>query len=339
MSPIATRPPSESSPADAPVLPERVKVWVLTSGAVGFEVQALGVAEALGVVPEVKRVAPAAPWRWLAPWGPAAPDVSIAPPWPDLLIASGRQAIPYARRIRKLSRGHTFVAVLQNPAIDPACFDFVWAPEHDRLTGPNVFSTLVSPHRLTPERLREEAAKIAPRIAHLPHPRIAVLLGGTNAVYHLTENVARRIADQLAALADGSHAGLMVTPSRRTGEAQIRIVRERLKDKSAVIWDGTGENPYFGFLGNADAVVVTCDSVNMVGEAAATGKPVHIVELEGGSPKFRRFLDAMYARGAARPFAGRLENWGYVPLNVTEDIARAIVSAFRARSGGNQRTS
>ena len=68
----------------------------------------------------------------------------------------------------------------------------------------------------------------------------------------------------------------------------------------------------------------------MVGEAAFTGKPVHVVELAGGSAKFRRFLDGMYAYGAARRFDGRLENWSYVPLNATRDIAAAIAEAFRA---------
>lgn len=321
-------PASDSQSSPSP----RLRVWVLTSGAAGFEVQAVGVAEALGAAPEVKRVTPPAPWRWMAPWGPAAPGAALAPPWPDVLIASGRQAIPYARKIRKLANGRTFVAILQNPAVDAGQFDFVWAPKHDRLDGPNVFSTLVSPHRLTAERLRREAEKIAPRIAHLPRPRVAVLLGGTNAVYRLTEDVARVIGDRLAALAGDAHAGLMVTPSRRTGDAQMRIIRERLAGMPTAIWDGTGENPYFGFLGSADAVVVTCDSVNMVGEAAATGKPVHVIELEGGSPKFRRFLDGMYASGAARPFTGRLENWDYVPLNATGEIAQAILSALGARA-------
>jgi hypothetical protein len=307
-----------------------VTAWVLTGGAVGFEVQALGVAEALGVLPEIKRVSPPPPWRWLAPWGPAAPAAAIAPPWPDLLIASGRQSIPYARAIRRRSGGRTFVAVLQNPAVSPAGFDFVWAPEHDRLSGANVLSTLASPHRLTPERLAAEAARFSAAIAHLPHPRVAVLLGGSNAVYRLDVQAATAIADRLIALMDETGAGLMVTPSRRTGAAQTRLIRERLAGRAAVVWDGAGDNPYFGFLGSADAVVVTCDSVNMVGEAAATGKPVHVIELPGGSPKFRRFLDGMYAHGAARRFDGRLENWGYVPLNATQDIAAAIMRAFRA---------
>jgi mitochondrial fission protein ELM1 len=316
-------------------LGEGLSCWILTNGMAGFETQALGVAEALGLAPRIKRVAPPAPYRWLAPHGPAAPDAKIAPPWPDLLIASGRQSIPYARMIRRRSNGKTFTVVLQDPRVAPSHFDLVWAPAHDRLEGANVLTTLVSPHRLTRARLESEAARIAPIVAHLPHPRVAVLLGGTNAVYAFTEETAARIGAQLANLADKFHAGLMVTPSRRTGEKQTRIVREALKDRPAIVWDGAGENPYFGFLGQADAVVVTCDSVNMVGEAAFTGKPVYVIELDGGKSrkeaKFRRFLDGVYESGAARPFAGRLESWEYAPLNATHEIADAIRRAIETR--------
>lgn len=314
-----------------------MECWILThdiaafGGMTGFEVQALGVAEALNVTPVVKRVKPCAPYSWLAPWGPAAPAEGIAPPWPDLLIASGRQSIPYARMIRRRSGGRTFVVVLQDPRVSPRQFDLVWAPAHDRLQGANVLSTLTSPHRLTREKLAAEARRIEPLVGHLPRPRVAVLLGGTNAVYTFSEDAARRIGAQLAGLTDHHQAGLMVTPSRRTGEAQAHIIAEHLAGKSAFIWDGTGENPYFGMLGQADAIVVTCDSVNMVGEAASTGKPVYVIELEGGSPKFRRFLDAMYAHGAARPFVGQLESWEYEPLNATHEIADAILRGMAAR--------
>lgn len=307
--------------------------WILTNGMAGYEVQALGLTEAMGIdAPVMKRVNPPAPWRWIAPWGPAAADPNVTPPWPELLIAASRQAIPYARMIARRSKGRTFVVVLQNPHVRLSQFDFVWAPLHDRLKGPNVLSTLISPHRLTPERLAAEAERFAPRIAHLPHPRIGVLIGGTNAVYRMTEEVADRIGAQLADLCDKYGASLLVTPSRRSGKEQIEAIRKRLKDKPAMVWDGTGENPYFGFLGSADTVLVTCDSVNMVGEATATGKPVYVIELEGGSAKFRRFLDAVYASGAARPFAGKLESWEYRPLNATKEIADAILRAMTARS-------
>jgi mitochondrial fission protein ELM1 len=309
----------------------RLKTWIVTDGGAGFEAQALGIAEALGVVPEIKRVKQAAPWRWLAPWGPAIDTGNIQPPWPDLLIAAGRQSIPFARMIRRRAKGQTFVAVLQDPRVAPSWFDFVWVPTHDTLRGPNVLATIVSPHRITPQRLANEARRIAPDIAHLPHPRVAVLLGGTNAVFRFDEATAARVADELVVAAKESGAGLMVTPSRRTGARQAEIVRERIKAVPSVMWNGEGENPYFGYLGSADAIVVTCDSVNMVGEAAGTGKPVHVIELEGGSPKWERFLGALYASGAARPFKRQFESWRYTPLNATQEIAAAISRAYEKR--------
>lgn len=312
-------------------LPSETTCWTLTSGLAGCDTQVLGVAEALDLKPEMKHVAPGIPWHWMAPWGPAAPQANVTPPWPDLLIVAGRQSIPYARMIRRASGGRTFTAVLQNPRIAPAHFDFVWAPAHDRLTGTNVLSTVLSPHRLTRARLDAEAKRFEPEVAHLPHPRIAVLLGGTNSVYKLTQDVAARIAAQLTGLMEHHGAGLMVTPSRRTGKRQTAIIREALADKAALMWDGTGANPYFGFLGLADAVVVTCDSVNMVGEAIFTGKPVYVIELEGRTSKFRRFLDAVYASGAARPFAGQLESWSYEPQDATAEIAREIAKRFMAQ--------
>ncbi len=309
--------------------------WVLTNGMAGFETQAIGIAEALGLNPVIKRVTPPAPYKWLAPHGPTAPNANLHAPWPDLLIASGRQSIPYARMIAKASAGRTFTVILQNPRVAPRHFDLVWAPAHDRLEGPNVLSTLVSPHRLTRARLDAEAALWEPMVAHLPHPRVAVLIGGQNAVYEFDEVAAAKLAGALAKLADQG-VGLMVTPSRRTGEAQTRIIQTALTAKPALVWDGTRENPYFGFLGQADAVIVTSDSVNMVGEAAFTGKPVHVVELaprtKSQPAKFRRFLDAIYAAGAARPFVGTLESWEYEPLNATHDIAEAIRTRFAKKN-------
>jgi mitochondrial fission protein ELM1 len=307
-----------------------LKTWIVTDGGAGFEVQARGIAEALGVSPEIKRVKQQAPWRWLAPWGPVIDPGNLLPPWPDLVIAAGRQSIPFARMIRRRAKGQTFVAVLQDPRVPASWFDFVWVPAHDKLRGPNVLATIVSPHRITPERLAEDAQRIAPVIAQLPHPRIAVLLGGTNAVFRFDEAAAARVADELVAAAKEAGAGLMVTPSRRTGARQGDIIRERIKAVPSVMWNGEGDNPYFGYLGSADAIAVTCDSVNMVGEAVGTGKPVHVIELEGGSAKWTRFLSALYASGAARSFKGRFENWSYTSLNATQDIADAIQKALEA---------
>ena len=77
-----------------------------------------------------------------------------------------------------------------------------------------------------------------------------------------------------------------------------------IKDVPHSVWDGAGENPYFAFLALADAIVVTEDSVNMVTEAAGTGKPVYVQSLAGRSSRLSRFHRLMQERGVTRPFEG-----------------------------------
>jgi mitochondrial fission protein ELM1 len=101
-------------------------------------------------------------------------------------------------------------------------------------------------------------------------------------------------------------------------------LRDKLADVPAVIWDGSGENPYFAYLGLADHIVVTADSVSMVSEACSTGKPVYVVELEGGSQKFRRFHEGLRSDGITREFTGVLANWRYAPLDDTQRAAAEV---------------
>ncbi len=313
----------------------------MTDGKAGVEVPCLGLAEALGLEPVVKRVQVTKPWRWLPPrlipnpLGAIGPKRdSLEPPWPSLLISSGRQAVAPAMAIRGLSAGATFTVHIQNPAVDPARFDVVVAPRHDRLEAPNVIATTGGLNRVTEDRLAAAAARFAPRFAHLPRPRVAVMIGGDNKAYRFTGAVARRLGARLAELSRREDAGLLITASRRTGAKVMAILREALAGLPVEIWDGTGENPYFGFLALADAFVVTGDSVNMVTEAATTGKPVYVAALEGGSAKFRRFHGTLREAGITRPFEGRLERWSYPALRDTERAAIEVRRRLDARRGG-----
>ena len=305
--------------------------WVLTDGKPGMENQCLGLAEALGIVPTVKRIAPRFPWSvlppglWFAPLRAPGPGGDrLAPPWPALLIATGRQTVAPSIAIRRASRGATFTVQIQDPQVDPARFDLVASPAHDRLAGDNVIATLGALHRVTPERLAHAAARFRDRLARLPRPLVAVLVGGTNRQYRLSRAGTERLVQGLVRLSKNSGAGLAVTPSRRTGAANEAVLREGLAPVPSVIWDGEGENPYFGYLALADAIVVTADSVSMVSEACATGKPVYVFDLEGGSRKFDRFHDKLREAGITRAFEGTLAEWRYRPPDDTERVAEEV---------------
>jgi mitochondrial fission protein ELM1 len=213
---------------------------------------------------------------------------------------------------------------IQDPAVALDNFDLVVAPRHDRLTGANVIVTRGAVHLVTAERLAAAAAPLRPTLADLPRPLVVALIGGTNKAYRLTPVRIARLAGELNAMVAAAGGTLLVTPSRRTGAANEAALRQALAGTSARIWGGRGENPYLGWLGLADAVVVTCDSVSMISEACATGKPVHVAMLDGGNAKFRAFHAALEADGATRRFQGRLENWTGAPLDDIAELAAEI---------------
>ena len=307
-------------------------IWVLHDGKIGMANQVRGLAEALGWPVVEKQLQIRAPWRYLPPALWLAPHLAIdpagarlEPPWPDVVIACGRNSVAPARLVKRSSGGHCFWVQVQDPRFARAEIDLIVAPRHDPAPGENVFRTLGAVNRVTATKLAEDAARFAPVFAALPRPLVAVLIGGDNAVYRLTEESFGALCDRLVSLAK-SGVGLAITPSRRTGEAQRAMLEKRLAGLPAYIWDGRGENPYFALLGSADAIVVTADSVSMISEAAATGKPVHIVELEGGSEKFARFHQGMREAGITRLFNGTLADWHYAPL---DDTARAAAEIRR----------
>jgi uncharacterized protein len=305
--------------------------WVMTDAKPGMENQCLGLAEALGLDTVRKHVHPRPPWKylppslWLAPFHAfTANSDPLDAPWPDILIATGRATVAASIAIRRASHGRTFTVQIQNPGVAFRHFDLVIPPRHDNCAGPNVFSTRGALHRITAQRLAAAASHFAPSLANLPRPLVAVLIGGSNKIYRLTPGIVHDLADKLVAMSRATGAGLAVTLSRRSGAEAEAVLRDKLADVPAVIWDGSGENPYFAYLGLADHIVVTADSVSMVSEACSTGKPVYVVELEGGSQKFRRFHEGLRSDGITREFTGVLANWRYAPLDDTQRAAAEV---------------
>lgn len=301
--------------------------WIITEGIAGTENQCLGIAEALGITPEVKRIKLRRPWKTLSPYFPFEQSWSfkppLHPPFPDLVIASGRKSIAASRYIKKASGGKTFTVQIQDPRIPPENFDLVAVPAHDPTRGDNVIVTTAAPNRVTPERLEAAREQFAATLSPLPSPRVAVLIGGHSRAYRMTKAAMKKLCHQLEKL-DKKGYGLMITASRRTGMENHVLMSEILADSKAYIWDGTPENPYFGYLGWADYILVTADSVSMLSEAATTGKPLYIIPMEGGRARVEKFHKSLIDKGIARMFEGKLESWKYEPLNDSELVADAI---------------
>jgi mitochondrial fission protein ELM1 len=313
-------------------------VWAASDGRAGIEAQALGLAEAVArrrsAHVEVKRIA----WKGgvgrLPAWMNLAPSLAlerrsaIAPPWPDIWIATGRATLPISTRLKRWSNGHTFVVQTQDPRAGLSPFDLVIPPTHDGLAGANVFPIVGAPNRLTPTRLENGLERIASRLAALPRPLTTLIVGGRSKAHDLPKGHAAALADEIASAVRASGGSLLVSFTRRTPPEAEQAMRERLSGLPGWIWDGHGDNPYFGFLAAADAILVTEDSTNLATDAAATGKPVHVLKMAGHSAKFDAFHAELRRLGVERPFAGKIDDWSYTPLAETDRAAAEILRLY-----------
>ena len=317
-------------PFDPP--PAETRLWCFAARR-GNEVICEGVAAALGLAPAFRPMRPRPVFAAMAPWGPVDPNDRPAPPWPDICFGSGRIAAPYLRHVKRASGGRTFAVFLQSPGRGRDAFDLIWAPAHDRIRGPNVVTTVLSPHPVTQARLAAARAAPRPALAALPAPRAAFVLGGNSRRHRFTSADVEALAQAARdALAQGW--SVMATASRRTPEALVARLREVVEQAGgagrAVFDAGDGATPYPDILAMADAILVTGDSVNMMGEAAATGAPVHVYEPAGRSRKTTALLDALVAQGIARRWRGGFEAFRPAPADATTEIAAAVARGYRA---------
>ncbi len=311
--------------------------WILSDSKAGHLAMTTGVAAAMGLETRIIELAPSRVLRWMAPRGPVPADAEAIMPknhgkWPDYAFAAGRLTIPYLRALRRRAAGRTFTVAFMDPRVNDAA-DLIWLPEHDARRGKDVITTVTSPHGFSHERLAALRAQMHEQIAALPMPRVAVLIGGPGAGFSFSPASTQRLADALGALA-GLGASFLITPSRRTPARLLSAVVTATSQAPRIVWDGTGDNPYPHFLACADNFVVTADSVNMTGEACATGRPVYVFTPEGGRAKFHAFHASLRETGATRPLPEHpadLASWHYTPIDAARQIAEAIAVRAKAR--------
>lgn len=292
-------------------------VWLLMGNRAGDNSQVLGLGEALGW-PLVEKHFVYTRLEKLVnlPFGAhllgvvAAESSTLEPPWPDLVISAGRKNEPIARWVRakaaKTAHRRVRLVHVGRPWAKPATWDLVVTTPQYRLPhDPNILHNETPLHRVTRARLDEAARAWEARVAHLPRPRIAVLAGGNSGPYPFDRASGERLAKQLDAMVAELGGSLLVTTSARTLDETIDALFGGLRSPSILYrWKkGDPDNPFFAFLGLADRVVVTADSVSMMTEACATGRPVYLYDTGEGITSMKRnpFLDGRADERASGP--------------------------------------
>lgn len=209
---------------------------------------------------------------------------TLSPPWPDLVITCGVRNEPVCRWIRAQSGGRTRYVHVGRPWAGLDSFDLViTTPQYRVPSHPHVLNNMLTLHSVSAQRLQQARLEWGPTFAELPRPRFAVVVGGDSGPFTLGPKAAARLGREASQLAKAHGGSLLVSTSSRTNPAAVDALQGAITAPNYFYrWQSTDPaNPYMGILAWADRLIVTGDSIAMLSEACATGKPVRMFDLGG----------------------------------------------------------
>ncbi|MEC7437260.1 MAG: ELM1/GtrOC1 family putative glycosyltransferase [Pseudomonadota bacterium] len=352
-------PGSPASPEAKPAAGQgsgRMQVWVASDGTAGMRLQALALAAAMKrarpdwgldeftvsphrLIRALPRLAAAVPGLplYAASGGGILQRRPHAGRYPDILVTCGRRMAGYALALRRRARAggrDMKIVQIQDPRLPPAMFDALVVPRHDRARGPNVLVTTGSLNRLTLADIKKAMMEMPSRWLGVTRGMsVAVMLGGDNRRYRVSEAMAGRMADRLTDFAGATGALLLPVASRRTPDLVIERVAAALPPERVMMPRNGEPNVYPGVLGMAQAVIVTADSVNMASEAAITGKPVMIAPWLDAGPenpsgetgRIRAFHDAMFAARHTVPLTPAMPSGAFERLDEMDGLTDRLL--------------
>lgn len=209
---------------------------------------------------------------------------ALEPPWPDLILTSGRRPANAALWIKARSGGRARIVLVGKPSGWMSHFDLI-VTSAETLPAPfdNVLHIGLPLMRVEPDRIAAGQSQWQAVFADLPRPLVAFLIGGPTNPFVYDQTVLRRLRARIGAvLAEGGTPYLV--GSRRTPDGFLRDLAAGLRDRLRVYdWAEAGaENPYAGLLALAEHFVVTGDSISMQVEVARLGKSLEILPLPTG---------------------------------------------------------
>ena len=330
MAPAASENPEQEAPAPAldraygAAEDAESRIWLLMGDKLGDNAQVEIIAQTLGRPVARKLLSLQEPYVFGKPrFQPSLHHLdrkrsaSLSPPWPDLIITAGRRPAMAALWVKQQSGGRTKLALIGRPKRWLERFDLVISTVQNRLPErANILRLDLPLMRVDTAAAAAAASKLAPQLADLPRPLVALMVGGATEPFALGAAEARQTLLAAGDWAARQGGTLYVSTSRRTSSeacdalaaalpAGARLYRWRTNDET---------NPYLGLMGLADQFVVTGDSTSMMVEIARLGRPLAIADLPLRASLRTRLQQALarklHPASFGDPKGGRLESLG-----------------------------
>ena len=308
--------------------------WCVTDGAAGNISQVKGLADAMKLNYQLKVVELRSPWKYLPPGYLPAIDSSIKNLIdfrenisPDYLITAGRKSIYLSLYLKNKLKNTITTIHIQDPKINSQFFDYVVAPEHDSIQGPNVIKSVLAINHINEKLLLQESDKFKEKLSTLDKPIVTLIIGGKSNNY-IFDNVALvNLSKMIDNIVNINSISLVILFSRRTDF----FIKEYLINRYSeihTVWTDESNNPYLTLLSQSSCLICTSDSVSMISEAVCSKKPVFIFRLKSKkkSNRIEIFNEKLLQLGYTKELSTKLtfDKTNYV--NETLSIAEKILS-------------
>ena len=246
----------------------------------------------------------------------------------NIVISCGRKSVIPSIYLKKKFKEKIINIHIQDPKVSLTNFDFVVAPEHDRLIGKNVISTKGAIHYLRENELDENTSYLKPKIKK--EKIVTLVVGGPNKYYDYKLSLVEEIFSKIKQNFINNDYQLIFIPSMRTPKNVIDQAKNYF-DNDQIIITEIDKKAYLSSLRLADHIVVTCDSTSMISEAAITGKPIYVAQMPHikNNYRFKKFFEMFRKLNITKDLSNNLEVWEYEKLNETDRISGYIKSKLK----------
>ncbi len=241
----------------------------------------------------------------------------------DIVISCGRKSVIPSIYLKNKFKNKIMNIHIQDPKVSLNNFDFVVVPEHDGLNGKNVLKSKGAIHYLRNEELNQNIGYLEPKINK--EKIVSLIVGGPNKYYNYDETIIQEIFSKVSKNFINNDYQLIFIPSMRTPQKIIDLAKNYF-NKNQIIITEVDKKAYLSALKLSSYIVVTCDSTSMISEAAMTGKPIYVAQMDPirKNNRFKKFFESFKSLNIIKDLEYSLEKWSYEKLNETDKISRYI---------------
>jgi mitochondrial fission protein ELM1 len=246
----------------------------------------------------------------------------------NIIISCGRKSVIPSIYLKKKYKNQVMNIHIQDPKVSLENFDFVVVPEHDGLNGKNVLKSKGAIHYLKDNELEENKNYLKSKVNK--ERLVALIVGGPNKYYDYNNSIIDEIFFKIKDNFINKGFQLIFIPSIRTPQNIIDKAKSYF-DESQIIITDVDKKAYLSSLKLAEHIVVTCDSTSMISEAAMTGKPIYVAQMQAirNNRRFKNFFESFKSLNIIRDLENSVENWSYKKLNETDKISSYIKEHFK----------